>query len=263
MVGLEIHEVDFSYSDGLLLRGMDCSVDAGDMVGLLGPNGSGKSTLIKLASGILRPRRGYVSLNGVSLKRLSRKSIARKVAVVPQRFNVPFAFTATEVIMMGRTPFLKTFTGVGEIDRRTVLAASELMGIGRLGESRFNELSGGEQQKVILAMALAQEPELLLLDEPTAHLDIAHQIEILEKIRRLNLERGLTVIAAMHDLNLASLYFDRLILLEGGRILADGTPKEVLTEAKIAEAFSASVRVGPHSVTGDPHVFVVPSREKV
>jgi len=134
----------------------------------------------------------------------------------------------------------------------------ESVGISELMERRFDELSGGERQKVILAMALAQQPKLLLLDEPTVHLDISHQLESLELIRSLNVEQGLTVIAAMHDLNLASLYFDRLILLKEGRVLAEGTPAQVLTEDKIREVFSASVRVEPHPATGVPHIVVIP-----
>jgi len=233
------------------------------MVALLGPNGSGKTTLIKLASGVLKPSQGEIKLDGSSLSRLSRRSIARTMAVVPQQFHIAFAFTATEVVMLGRIPFLKAFTEEREIDRQFVSSALKLVGISELKERRFDEISGGERQKVILAMALAQQPKLLLLDEPTVHLDIAHQIEILELVRSLNKERGLTVIAAMHDLNLASLYFDRLVLLKEGRVSADGTPHQVLTEAGIREVFSASVGVEPHPVTGTPHIVVMPKGSNV
>jgi len=263
MVGLQFQRAYFSYLDGLVLHNISLSVKAGEMVGLLGPNGSGKTTLIKLASGVLKPNHGEIRLDGSSLSQLGRKSIARSVAVVPQLFNVPFAFTTTEVVMLGRTPFLRAFTEESEIDKQFVSNALELVGISELRERRFDELSGGERQKVILAMALAQQPKLLLLDEPTMHLDITHQIETLELIRRQNVERGLTVIAAMHDLNLASLYFDRLILLKKGKISADGTPAEVLTEDEIREVFSASVRVAPHPITGDPHIIIMPKRSAV
>ena len=258
MVSLQVQRLSFSYLDGLVVHNINLSIKAGEMVGLLGPNGSGKTTLIKLASGVLKPGRGEIKLDGSSLGRLSRKSIARSIAVVPQQFNIPFAFTTTEVVMLGRTPFIRAFAGEGEVDKQFVSNALALVGISDLKKRRFDELSGGERQKVILAMALAQQPKLLLLDEPTVHLDIAHQVEILELVRRLNLERGLTIIAAMHDLNLASLYFDRLIPLKEDRVSADGTPAQVLTEEGIREVFAASVKVEPHPLTGVPHIVVIP-----
>ena len=258
MIGLEIRQVSFSYLDGLVLHNIDLSIGAGEIVGLLGPNGSGKTTLIKLASGVLKPGQGEIRLDGSDLSLLRRKAIARSVAVVPQQFHIPFAFSVGEVVMLGRIPFIKALAGETEVDRQAVTTALELVGIGELEQRRFDELSGGERQKVILAMALAQQPKLLLLDEPTVHLDITHQIEILELVRSLNVEQGITVIAAMHDLNLASLYFDRLVLLKEGRVMADGTPAQVLTEDRIREVFSASVMVEPHPVTGVPHIIVTP-----
>lgn len=258
MIDLEIRQVDFSYFDGLVINNISLSIKAGEMVGLLGPNGSGKTTLVKLASGVLKPRRGDIRLDGANLSQLRRKAIARSVAVVPQQFHIPFAFTVSEVVMLGRIPFIRAFTGETVVDNDAVGNALEVVGIGELEQRRFDELSGGERQKVILAMALAQQPRLLLLDEPTVHLDITHQVEILELVRNFNVEQGITVIAAMHDLNLASLYFDRLILLKEGRVLADGTPTEVLTEEMIREVYSASVRVEPHPVTGTPHIVVTP-----
>lgn len=258
MIGLEINQVDFSYFNGLVLEDINLSVKAGEMVGLLGPNGSGKTTLIKLASGILKPKRGEIRLDGNCIDDLSRKFIASNVAVVPQRFHMPFAFTVSEVVMLGRTPFLKALADEDEEDRQVVDNSLELVGITELAERRFDELSGGERQKVILAMALAQQPKLLLLDEPTVHLDIAHQMEILELVRGLNMGRGLTVAAAMHDLNQAALYFDRIILLKDGRVWSDGTPSQVLTEAGISEVFTASVRVEVHPLTGAPHILIMP-----
>jgi len=258
MISLQISQVYFSYLNGLVLHDINLSIRAGEMVGLLGPNGSGKTTLIKLVSGILKPNQGEIRLNGSDLSRLSRKSVARSLAVVPQQFHIPFAFTSGEVVMLGRIPFLQAFAEESKVDKQFVANAMELVGISELKERRFDELSGGERQKVILAMALAQQPGLLLLDEPTVHLDIAHQVEILELVKRLNVEQGLTVIAAMHDLNLAALYFNRLILLKEGRVWADGTPAQVLTEDRIREVFSASVTVEPHPVTGVPHIVVIP-----
>jgi len=180
------------------------------------------------------------------------------VAVVPQYFNIPFAFTVAEVVLLGRTPFVSTISGETRRDHEMSAIALGLAGINHLENRYFNDLSGGERQKVILAMALAQEPKLLLLDEPTTHLDISHQVEMLELVRSLNREQGVTIIAAMHDLNLASLFFDRLILLKEGTIFADGSPREVLTESSIQNVFSASVKISQHPVTFTPHIVVLP-----
>jgi len=258
MIGLDIRQVSFSYTDGLVLGDVDLAVSAGEMVGLLGPNGSGKTTLLKLAAGVLKPGQGDIRLDGSDMKHLSRKVVARSVAVMPQQFHIPFAFTVSEVVMLGRTPFIRTLAGETAADREAVNSALAVAGIDDLAGRRFDELSGGERQKVVLAMTLAQQPSLLLLDEPTLHLDITHQVEILERVRSLNREQGLTVIAAMHDLNLASLYFDRLVLLKGGKVIIDGTPEQVLTEDMLLEVFAASVKVERHPVTGDPHVLVMP-----
>jgi iron complex transport system ATP-binding protein len=258
MIGLQLQKVYFSYFDGMVLHGVDLSIQPGEMVALLGPNGSGKTTLLKLASGVLRPSQGQVRLDGSELSQLSRKAVARIVAVVPQQFHIPFAFTISEVVTLGRIPFIKALAGETAADKQAVSTAIELAGISQLDDRRFDELSGGERQKVIVAMALAQQPKLLLLDEPTLHLDISHQVETLELVKRLNVEQGLTVIAAMHDLNLASLYFDRLVLLNQGKVLAEGTPAQVLTEDRVRETFSTSVRVEAHPVTGVPHIVVIP-----
>ena len=263
MIGLQVRQVDFSYYNGLVIDNVSLSVEAGEMVGLLGPNGSGKTTLLKLASGVISPGRGEVMLNGSDMIRMNRKTIARHIAVVPQRFDISFAFTAAEVVTLGRIPFLKPFAEESEADRKLVDDALKEAGISELRERRFDELSGGERQKVIMAMALAQEPRLLLLDEPTTHLDICHQVEVLELVKRLRVEQGLTVIAAMHDLNLASLYFSRLVLLKKGKVLADGLPADVLTREMLEEVFSTPVHVETHPLTGLPHIMVLPKNSGV
>ena len=255
---LFMQKVAFSYFNGLVLRDIELTVTDGEMVGLIGPNGCGKTTLLKLASGVLAPVQGEVSLGGVSLKKLSRKQVAQRVAVVPQYFNIPFAFTVAEVVLLGRTPFVSILSGETKHDHEMAASALELTGIELLKNRYFNELSGGERQKAILAMALAQEPKILLLDEPTTHLDISHQVEMLGLVRKLNREHKITVIAAMHDLNLAALFFDRLVLLKEGVIVADGSPQDVLTETSIQEVFSASVKVSQHPVTSAPHIVVLP-----
>lgn len=256
MAAVQLEQVSFAYSDGLVLQDIDLSIDEGGMVGLIGPNGSGKTTLLKLISGILRPTQGKIHLDGLSLKQLKRRKVAQRVAMVPQQFHMPFAFRVEEVVMLGRTPFLRMLSDGGGRERDIASQAMEAAGIKHLEQRFFNELSSGECQKVVLAMALAQQPRLMLLDEPTAHLDISHQVEILELVKSLN-EDGLTIISAIHDLNLASLYFQRLVLLREGRIVADGTPTEVLTPDSIQEVFSASVQVEQHPQANVPHIVVL------
>ncbi len=255
---LEIQNISFAYNGRPVIDGLDLRVDTGEMVGILGPNGSGKTTLIKLACGVLRPRQGEVKFDNASLLKCDRKSIAKQIAVVPQDFDIPFAFTVSEVVMLGRTPFHRLFDDENEKDREVVAGIMRETGIAAIAERHFNELSGGERQKVVLATALAQEPRLLLLDEPTVHMDIAHQVEILEQVKDLNRRTGLTVIAAMHDLNLAAMYFGRLVLIKQGKIIADGTPAEVLSEGNIRAVFAANTRIENDAVTGTPHIFVIP-----
>jgi iron complex transport system ATP-binding protein len=258
MSAIEMKRVCFSYSNGLVLRDVELCVQKGEMVGLIGPNGAGKTTLIRIISGILNARQGEVKLDGLDVGRLKRNALAREVAVVPQQFNIPFAYKVEEVVMLGRTPFMKPFRDSSERDRDVIMQTVYRVGIRQLVGRYFGELSGGERQKVVLAMALAQETGLLLLDEPTAHLDISHQVEMLELLAGMNAERGLTIISAMHDLNLASAYFGRLVLMKEGAIVADGPPERVLTSSTIAAAYSVPVHIQPHPFTGVPQVVVLP-----
>jgi iron complex transport system ATP-binding protein len=256
---IKMNRVTFSYSNGAVLRDVDLCVQKGEMVGLIGPNGAGKTTLIRLISGILDSRQGDIQLDGVDTKKLKRSAIAREVAVVPQQFNVPFAYKVEDVVMLGRTPFMKPWRDLSARDRDVIATTMDTVGIRHLEGRCFSELSGGERQKVVLAMALAQETGLLLLDEPTAHLDISHQVEILELLADMNEKGHLTIIAAMHDLNLASAYFRRLVLLKDGAVIADGSPGQVLTSSTIGSAYSVPVHIQPHPLTGVPQVVVLPS----
>jgi iron complex transport system ATP-binding protein len=255
---LLLQDVGFAYTGGFALHHINLSVYGGEMAGLLGPNGSGKTTLLKLATGVLPLAEGDICVDGVSLRKISRKEAAQRIAVVPQQFNIPFAYSVEEVVLLGRTPFVRGLFGEDKRGHQIVTDALEVTGMIEFRNRYFNELSGGERQKVVMAMALAQEPTLLLLDEPTAHLDISHQIEILELLRKLNREKKVTVVAAMHDLNLAALYFDRLVLLDHGSIFADGTPDTVITKETIRKVFSASVDVSRHPRSHVPQIVMLP-----
>ncbi len=257
---LAAQNVAFAYNGRSVLQQVDLRLKSGELVALLGPNGSGKTTLLKTLCGILSPRAGWVAWSGGDLAVLDRREIARRIALVPQELIVPFAFTVREIVSLGRTPYIRPLLGESRRDYDAVERALDLTETRALADRVFGELSGGERQRVIIAMALAQEPQVLLLDEPTVHLDINHQIEVLELIRKLNRERGLTVLATMHDLNLASLYFDRLILLYDGRIVTQGSPCDVLSKERVQQVFSANVWVSAHPTHAHvPHIVLLPT----
>lgn len=248
-------DLTFSYNQQPLLSDVQVRVKYGEMVGLLGPNGSGKTTLLRLLSGLLRAQKGHILLDGRELAAWGRRGIAQRVAVVPQELQVPFAFTVEQMVMLGRTPYIRLFGTRTRRDAEIVREAMQSAEVVGLAERVFNELSGGERQRVVVAMALAQQPRLLLLDEPTSHLDIKYQIEILELVRLLNRTTGVTVIAALHDLNLAARYFPRLLLFQRG-IVADGSPAEVLDPQLLQRIYDVGVQVGV--MPGAEHVSVLP-----
>jgi iron complex transport system ATP-binding protein len=257
---LNVAGVTFGYDRQPLLYDVHIQVQAGERVGLLGPNGSGKTTLLRLVSGILRPEQGKIFLEGRDLHEWSRRRIAQRIAVVPQELHMPFAFTVEHMVSLGRTPFVNFFGSQTRHDDEIVQDAIQATGIDSLAQRIFNHLSGGERQRVIIAMALAQQPQLLLLDEPTSHLDIKYQIETLELVQRLNQERGVTVIAAMHDLNLAARYFPRLILFQRG-VVADAGPAEVLEPKLLSRVYDVNVQVG--ILRGAEHLSVLPPSYEV
>ena len=252
--------VTFGYDRQPLLYDVHIQVQARERVGLLGPNGSGKTTLLRLVSGILRPQQGKIFLEGRDLHEWSRRRIAQRIAVVPQELHMPFAFTVEHMVSLGRTPFVNFFGSQTRHDDEIVQDAIQATGIDSLAQRVFNHLSGGERQRVMIAMALAQQPQLLLLDEPTSHLDIKYQIETLELVQRLNQERGVTVIAAMHDLNLAARYFPRLILFQRG-VVADAGPAEVLEPRLLSRVYGINVQVG--ILRGAEHLSVLPPSDEV
>jgi iron complex transport system ATP-binding protein len=240
---LHVKGVTFGYNRKPLLYDVEMRVRAGEMIGLLGPNGSGKTTLLRLISGVLHPWQGNVLLEERDLHQWSRRSVAQRIAVVPQELHMPFAYTVEHMVSLGRAPYMNFFGSPGQHDRERVENALHAAGIASFADRVFNELSGGERQRVMIAMALAQEPKLLLLDEPTSHLDIKYQIDTLELVQHLNREMGVTVIAAMHDLNLAARYFPRLLLFQRG-VVADAAPTEVLEPGLLSRVYGVSVQVG-------------------
>jgi len=262
-ITLKINNIACRYESTEILENIEFSASGGDFVGVLGPNGSGKTTLLRSISRTLRPHMGAVLLNEKNIYALPSKEVARNLAVMPQDSPISFDFTALEIVLMGRTPHLGRFEIESAKDLTIAKRAMELTNTWHLSERPITELSGGERQRIILARALAQEPKVLLLDEPTTHLDINHQIEILSLIKRLNKEEKTIVIAVFHDLNLAALYCDFLILLHHRKIFSLGSPEKVLTAENIKKVYNAEVLVKRHPTTNSIYVTLFPRRNYV
>ena len=242
-----------------VLANVDLQVGAGEMLALIGPNGSGKTTLLRVASGGLRPTAGAALLDGRDLTALAARERARHIAVVPQDGPIPSGLFVREMVSLGRTPYSRLLLGPTLQDRQAVAWALEAAGVEDLAERFVDELSGGERQRVILARALAQQASVLLLDEPTANLDLHHQVAMLELVRGLSREHGLAVLTAVHDLQLAALYCDRVALLSAGQLVSQGSPEAVLTAPLLLEAFGQRVVLSAHPTHGVPLVALVPN----
>lgn len=254
---LKVDRITCGYGARPVLSDFNLGVERGEFVAVVGPNGSGKSTFLRAISRCMRPTAGAVTLGGQEIYRMRARDLARQVAVVEQETTVAFDFSVAEVVAMGRLPHLVPFQGESLWDREMVRQAMALTDTLHLQDRLVTGLSGGERQRVMVARALAQEPCLLLLDEPTAHLDIAHQVELLDLTRRLNREQSLTVIAVLHDLNLAAQYATRLVMLKEGQVFADGLPNEVVTEENVTKVYGSRVRVTVHPEEGSPHVILL------
>jgi iron complex transport system ATP-binding protein len=252
---IRVDQVSFAYGAIEAVKDLSFSVAKGEVFGLLGPNGSGKSTVVRLLSRVLTPRSGRVSLASRDLGTYSREELARQVAVVPQETTIELPFSVLEVVLMGRSPHLRRFGFERAEDLAIAHWAMEQTGVYDLAMREIHELSGGERQRVILARALAQEPRVLLLDEPTAFLDIKHQVEVYDLVKTLSRQNGLTVVAILHDLNLAALYCDRLALLKSGRLFCLGTPEQVLTYTNIKAVYETEVYIGLNDITGKIHIL--------
>jgi ABC-type cobalamin/Fe3+-siderophores transport system ATPase subunit len=251
-------DVTFSYSGGAraVLRGVSLAVQRNRIVAVLGPNGCGKTTLLRILSGILRPDAGQVLLDGKPIASLTRRHLARRVAVVPQETHAAFEFSVLEIVLMGRYPHLGPFELEGIADLEIARDALQATGTADLEDRRFETLSGGEKQRVVIASAIAQSGELMLLDEPTASLDLAYQIEVASLLRRLNTARGTTMVVCTHDLNLAAALCDEVVMLRDGRVLAHGATADTLTAATIRATYGVEADVRFHQAAG--HLAVVP-----
>jgi iron complex transport system ATP-binding protein len=238
---LEVNRVSFAYGERDVLREVSLTIQPGEFVGVLGPNGSGKSTLLKLLYGYLHPRAGTVLIKGRDLRALTPRVIAQTVAVVPQETPETFGFTVAERVLMGRHPFLGPFEFETARDLEIAREVMQLTDTLQFRDRTFNEMSGGERQRAMIASALAQTPEVLLLDEPTAMLDIKYQAQIMRLLRRLNRERRTTVVVSVHDLNLAALTCKRIVLLKNGQVMHDGPPGDVLDEKLLASVYDVEV----------------------
>jgi len=233
----ELRAVSAGYPGRDVLKSIDLAVAQGERLAIVGPNGAGKSTLLRALTGILRPAAGDVHLAGVPVAELSREAVARRVAVVPQQAMLPFAARVDDVVALGRLPHEDRLRGLRERDRAAVAAAIDLVGLGRLVDRDARTLSLGERQLVLLALAIAQKAPIIILDEPTVHLDIRHQVDVMELLRELNVRDGTTIVAVMHDLRLAAHYFPRTLVLADGRLVKDAPPDQALAPDVIREIF--------------------------
>jgi iron complex transport system ATP-binding protein len=255
---IEVVEVMKSYDQTQVLKGIGCSVRHGEMFGIIGPNGSGKTTLLKVVSGVEQPDAGSVAVNGKDIQGYSRRKLARFMAVLEQDALPPVGFTVREILEMGRYPH-QDWLGRDRNDPSVLLQGiMDRLGLGPLAERPVDQLSGGERQRTALGKAMAQEPSVLLLDEPTTYLDIGYQLQMMDYVRKWNRECGLTVVAVLHDLNLAAQYCDRLLVVKDGEAAAIGQPWEVLTPELIERVYGTKPLVVEHPVTGVPQILLQP-----
>ena len=256
---IRIHDLSVSFGGVQALSDVNLTVENGEIVGLVGPNGAGKTTLLNAINGLVEPTAGRVEVDGDDVNGLSARELARRVATVPQETSLSFAFPVREVVAMGRTPYRSRFERVSDTDHAHTERAMERTGVTRFADRSIDEVSGGERQRVVLARALCQDPDALLLDEPTASLDINHQVRVLSLVREFVAE-GRAALCAIHDLSLAARFCDRLVLLADGDVLAAGAPEAVLTEDYVERAFDTGAAVTHHPVTGTVDVTATTAR---
>ncbi|MBW1699374.1 MAG: ABC transporter ATP-binding protein [Deltaproteobacteria bacterium] len=262
MTAIDIQNITHCYGYQPVLKDISLSIREGTFFTILGPNGSGKTTLMKIISGIEKPRQGSVKIIGQPLERYKPKNLARTVAFLPQTISVDFQFTVTELILMGRAPHQGILGLEDQNDRRAATEAMRFVGVEHLADRKLDQLSGGERQRVYIAKAICQEPKIILLDEPTAFLDLAHQIHIMNLMERLKTEKGVTVVMVSHDVNLAAMYAECLMLLKDGKIVKTGPPNDVLTGPTLEKTYECLLFIDKSPIGDFPRVMLVPDRLK-
>jgi iron complex transport system ATP-binding protein len=256
-VRLQAVDLKLGYGDRIIVDGLDLGIETGTVTTIIGPNGCGKSTLLRALGRLLKPSGGEVLLDGKRIDRMPSKEVARILGVLPQAPTAPEGLTVADLVARGRHPHQTWYRQWSSDDESAVSEALSMTGLLDLSDRPLDELSGGQRQRAWISMALAQGTDLLLLDEPTTFLDLAHQIEVLELVRRLHGELGRTVVMVLHDLNLAARYADRLVAMRDGKVIASGTPAEVLTEGLLAEVFDLDAKVIEDPVAGTPLVIPI------
>lgn len=239
---ISIDELEFAYSEVKILNGIDLKIESGECVSLLGPNGTGKSTLVKCILGLLNPDQGIIRVDNKNIKKISRKDLAQRISYVPQKTDSFFSLKVFDMVLLGRKPYVKWRNT--SRDRNIALEAMKMLNIDHLAMKNFSELSGGQQQKVVIARAIAQEPNILVMDEATSNLDIRHQLEVMEIVKELSIKRGITSIMIVHDLNVAARYSDKIVIMNKGKIVASGAPNDVLVKDNIASTYGVEVNIG-------------------
>lgn len=254
-IRLQIRDLSYSYNQKNAIEGINIDVHEGQFVGIIGPNGSGKSTTLKSVYRAIKPKHGNILLDDEDLLKMNYKKSALKLAVVGQENEIPFDFSVSEMVTMGRSPHKKLFEIDNEHDKQIVDHALEHVGLQEMKNRNYQNLSGGEKQRVLIARAIAQESDFLILDEPTNHLDISYQMQIFDFIKRLKI----TVLSAIHDLNLAALYCDYIYVMKEGKVILQGTPEEVFTEENIFNIYGIKNSITKNKITGRPSITFIPS----
>lgn len=260
MTAIEVKNIQFSYNTEDVIEDVSFALHQGEFLGIIGPNGAGKSTILRLVCRILTPRLGSVLIFDKNITMIRRKILAQQIAFVPQETYFALNFTVEHILIMGRYPYLGVFQREGRKDIDAVEYALEQADVTKFRKRPINSLSSGERQRVVIARALAQQPKILLLDEPTSHLDLHHQFAIMELLKKLN-TLGISIIIVNHDLNLASLYCQRLLLMHEGTIYADGTPKSLINEKTLRDVYGTSVKIIRHPDRDVPQIFLHPQGE--